>query len=215
MDIKRMKKERDVDGLIEVLKAEGSMTNLGVRSSAAIALGEIGDARAIEPLVQALKDWDRILRQFAAGALEKLGWRPRNVEEEVSYFIAKQWYGRLGEVGPAAVEILLHFLKDPDEVVKCTATQALARLKDERAIEPFIEMQGKKWNSYPRAQSIAAAGLAAMGPPVLERLRQALQIAEEEQMKTGDLSDAKPTRLETIIKAIEKKSGTHGLSRGG
>ena len=129
MDTESVKKERDVDGVIEVLKAEGSMTNLGVRSSAAITLGEIGDARAIEPLVQAMKDWDRVLRQFSAGSLEKLGWRPRNVEEEASYFIAKQCYGRLGEVGPSAMEILLHFLKGPDEVVKCTATQALARLK--------------------------------------------------------------------------------------
>ena len=40
MDIESMKKERDVDGVIEVLKAEGSMTNLGVRSSAAIALAK-------------------------------------------------------------------------------------------------------------------------------------------------------------------------------
>jgi len=66
MDTESVKKERDVDGVIEVLKAEGSMTNLSVRSSAAIALGEIGDARAIEPLVQAMKDWDRVLRQFSA-----------------------------------------------------------------------------------------------------------------------------------------------------
>jgi len=205
MAIERMKKDGDVDGLIGTLKAEASMTNLGDRSSAAIALGEIGDVRAIAPLVQALKGWDGVLRHFAAGALEKLGWRPRNVEEEVSYFIAKQWYGRLDGVGPAAAEILLHFLKDPDEVVKCTATRNLARLKDERAIEPFIEMQGKKWNSYPRAQSIAAAGLVAMGPPILERLRQALRIAEEEQMKTGDLPDAKSTRIEGIIETIEKE----------
>jgi len=212
MDIERMRKQRDVDGLIEALKAEPKSLVDSSNSSAAIALGEIGDARAIGPLVQALKGWNRVVRQFAAGALEKLGWRPRNVEEEVSYFIAKQWYGRVDEVGPAAAQILLHFLlKDPDEVVKCTAARNLARLRDEGAIEPFIEMQGKKWKSYPRVQSIAAEGLVAMGPPVLERLRQALRVAEEELTESGDLE--KPTSIEGITKTIEKRMKEGGCEK--
>lgn len=45
----------------------------GVRSEAAHALGEIGDARAVDPLIDALQDEDRRVRERAARALGKIG----------------------------------------------------------------------------------------------------------------------------------------------
>jgi hypothetical protein len=44
-----------------------------VRQAAAGALGQIRDARAVEPLVTALKDQDDAVRQAAAAALGKIG----------------------------------------------------------------------------------------------------------------------------------------------
>src|SRR5262249_30541735 len=45
----------------------------GVRRAAAQAFGQLGDARAIEPLLASLHDSDSDVRQAAAQALEQLG----------------------------------------------------------------------------------------------------------------------------------------------
>ena len=44
-----------------------------MRVSAAGALGQLGDARAVEPLIAALADRDSAVRVSAAGALGQLG----------------------------------------------------------------------------------------------------------------------------------------------
>jgi HEAT repeat protein len=44
-----------------------------VRRDAAEALGEIGDARTVEPLIAVLKDKDRDVRWHAASALGEIG----------------------------------------------------------------------------------------------------------------------------------------------
>jgi len=48
-------------------------TDKNVRKVAAGALGQIGDARAIEPLIAALKGADNDVREAAADALIKIG----------------------------------------------------------------------------------------------------------------------------------------------
>ena len=69
-NVEKLKGKRDLKGLIKALryKRDG-----GVRSSAAEALGEIGDARAVEPLCAALRDKDVDVREAAAEALGKIG----------------------------------------------------------------------------------------------------------------------------------------------
>ena len=55
-DIERLERKNDVDGLIRALQYKKS---IGVRSAAARALGDLGDARAVEPLCAVLGDeWD-------------------------------------------------------------------------------------------------------------------------------------------------------------
>lgn len=56
-----------VDALIAALKTEGT------RLTAAEVLGQIGDVRAVEPLISLLKDKNTLLRETAAGALRKTG----------------------------------------------------------------------------------------------------------------------------------------------
>jgi len=56
-NVQRMEKKRDVEGLIKALKYEDSI----VRLRAVRALGKIGDARAVGPLIQALEDKDKIM----------------------------------------------------------------------------------------------------------------------------------------------------------
>ena len=69
-DIAKLKAKGDVPGLIKALRyAKGS----GVRRDAATALGEIGDPRAVEPVVAALGDSDQRVREAATEALDKIG----------------------------------------------------------------------------------------------------------------------------------------------
>ncbi len=69
-NVEKMKAKKDIKGLIKALDYE---KDLFVRLAAAEALGEIGDACAVEPLIAALKDkfWD--LRKAAASALGEIG----------------------------------------------------------------------------------------------------------------------------------------------
>ena len=88
-----------------------------VRCVAALALGKLGDARAIEPLIAALKDKDKNVRYSAASAL--------------------------GELGNArAVGLLIAALRDEDEDVRRSAARALGELGDARAVEPLKELLG-------------------------------------------------------------------------
>jgi HEAT repeat protein len=65
----KLKDKRATSALIKELQYGG---HGGHRAAAAWALGELGDRRGVEPLVSALKDPERLVREEAAKALEKL-----------------------------------------------------------------------------------------------------------------------------------------------
>jgi len=67
-DVLKMQIHKDVEGLIKALKDK----DWHVRIPTVGALGEIRDKRAIEPLTQALKDENSIVRSLAEEALEKI-----------------------------------------------------------------------------------------------------------------------------------------------
>jgi len=101
LDVVVFKLRRDVDGLVRALAPEN---DYDVREAAADALGEIGDPRAVEPLIAALGDPDGDVREAAAEAL-----------------------GTIGD--PRAVGPLTAALKDPSGGVRQEAEKALARLR--------------------------------------------------------------------------------------
>ena len=96
-----------IEGIIAALKDEFD------RKGAVIALGEIGDERAVEPLKQALKDKSKDVQIWAAFGLYKLG-------------------------DTQKIEFLISALKDEDRDVRDAAARALGELKDPRAVEPLI-----------------------------------------------------------------------------
>lgn len=103
--IKRLRAMRAVEPLIRVLQDERFMLSW----DAAEALGEIGDARAVEALIAALR--------------EKM---PQAAEA-------------LGKIGDArAVEPLIAVLQSERADLRKTAMQALGRIGDARAIEPVV-----------------------------------------------------------------------------
>jgi hypothetical protein len=105
---RRLRRERDVEGLIALL----ADPNPATRAKAADVLAPLGNPRAEQPLLQALADSDRDVRATAARALGELK------SEE-------------------AVERLLSTLGDEDDDVRYMAAWALGRIGDPRAIAPL------------------------------------------------------------------------------
>ena len=98
-NVEKMEAKRDAKGLIKTL---GYKTDSGVRRTAALALGKIGEP-AVEPLIAALKDSVGDVRRTAAEALGKVGDR-------------------------RAVEPLIAALKDSDDYVRREAAEALGKI---------------------------------------------------------------------------------------
>lgn len=70
---------------------------------------KIGDHRAKETLVCALKEKNYHFygRKAVAGFLDKMGWKPDNIEEEAAYCIVKENWNRCAEIGGPAVDLLI------------------------------------------------------------------------------------------------------------
>jgi HEAT repeat protein/cyclophilin family peptidyl-prolyl cis-trans isomerase len=86
-----------------------------VRRRAALAIGRVGLAEGVQPLVRLLTDADPEVRQMAAFSL-----------------------GLIGD--GSAVEPLVRALADPAPVVKGSAAEALGLIGDARAVEPVARM---------------------------------------------------------------------------
>ena len=103
-------------------------------------LGRIGDARAIEPLIGALRDDNDDVREEAANVLDELGWQPGQDNIGAAYWVAKREWDKCIEIGTTAVEPLIAVLNSEftDQKSKAKAAKVLARIGDTRAIEPLI-----------------------------------------------------------------------------
>jgi len=116
-----------------------------LHSSAAGALGTLGDKRAVEPLIAALKHEYSPVRSKSASALGSLG-DPRAVEPLIAALkdndasVRRSAASALGKLGDErAVRLLIAALKDQDRSVRYSAASALGSLGDERAVEPLIK----------------------------------------------------------------------------
>ena len=108
-----------------------------VKASAATALGNLGDKRAIRPLISALgEDEYAFTRVAAASALSKLGEKKWvNIVKGES-----EDYERLGSSGDKrALEPLIKALGDRKPDIRIRAALALGNLSDTRAIEILIK----------------------------------------------------------------------------
>jgi hypothetical protein len=127
---------------LEELLADLQGPDEKVRSEAAVALGSLGDQRALEPLVAALSDQHWYVRWNAAEALGKLG-------------------------NQQAVEPLLTIFKEtkpvdsPSRNTRIAAIKALGKLKDERAISPLLDGLDPNDPDTYRAQVQALENLGA------------------------------------------------------
>jgi len=118
-----------------------------VRANAVWALGDIGDVRAVEPLIAALRDAD--VRWCAARALGELG-DNRAVEPLIPLLgdadanVRVYAAGALGEINkdPRAFAVLITALGDTGAQVRWSAAGALGKLGDIRAVGPLVVLLG-------------------------------------------------------------------------
>lgn len=138
----------------EVVDYERSMLksrDAEMRRRAAETLGEIGDPRALESLIGALRDRDQSVREAAWKALVKLGgagaealWRE-----------------------PGGVDRLIDALRDRDPMVRRGAVQALGEIGNGRATEALIQRLG---DEDARVREVAWKASVQYGSVVIDRL---------------------------------------------
>ena len=128
-----------------------------MRRAAAEALGRLGDARAVEPLISALIDQEGDVRTAAAEALQQLDWRPEETAAGGAYWTATHQWDEAVRAG--AVEPLVMALQDHAAAVREEAAEALGTIGDARAIAPLSAALGDGDLSVARA---AARALVAM-----------------------------------------------------
>ena len=121
----------NLDGLIKSLL---DSTDPNIRQYAAYLLGQAKNPRAIEPLIHALGDFDKSVREQAMLALSSLG--------------------------KSAIEPLSEAMKEPKWETRYRAAEALGKIADEKAVQPLI--QGLKDNRE-HVRYMAAKGLREFG----------------------------------------------------
>jgi hypothetical protein len=141
----RCKAKKKVVDLINLLLMHN---NASERGKTALRLGEIGDARAVEPLIKALEDEDRKVHWQAAWALGEIG-DARAVEPLIRKLEGKFPVDQdalresslaLVKIGSHAVEPLIKVLReDADVLTRSLAAQILGQIGDARAVEPLTE----------------------------------------------------------------------------
>jgi len=145
-----------------------------IRAEAAKALGKIGDARTIAPLVAALQketDWE--VRESIGEALartDKLAVEPlitalRHPRVEVRTQTT-QILGRIGDV--RSVELLIEVPQDKEPELRAQAVRALGEVGDLQAIAPLLDALKGRDESGRRH---AAEALAEIGEPAVDILK--------------------------------------------
>jgi HEAT repeat protein len=175
-DVAQLTAKRDVQGLIKALGYHGDSS---VRRAAAVALGELGDARAVDPLVIALKnpDWEHDWHDTAAvaDALVRLG---------------------APSIGPLIGALAWH-----SKVVRVTAAGALASF-GRQAVQPLVELLG---DADLETRETAGEILADIGADALDDLIKALSdelIGRRQRAARvlGEIGD--PRAVEPLTRAL-------------
>ena len=149
----------------------------GVREDAAVALGQLGDARSVQPLIRALRDSDRAVREAATSSLAALG-EPAILSlgfclQDSNLQVQEAAASILATIAdPRAFEPLLSALLNPNWIVRMSAAKGLARIKDLRSIDTLILLLQDKVQAVRDEAGLAIQAIgAASVPPLLRGLQ--------------------------------------------
>jgi len=181
-------------GLGELVKALHEHTDPQVRQYAAYLLGQAKNPRAVQPLIEALADFDKSVREQAMLALSKIG--KAAIEPLADAMKEPKWEVRyraaeaLGKIADEkAVQPLIQGLKDNRDHVRYMAVKGLHELRDSEAIDPMIILL-KDENTYVRSMAVHALG-ALGGKKVHVALEAALAIEKDEKVKSAIINALK------------------------
>ena len=246
-NIEKMGGERDVAGLIKALgcnrtgvpqAAHAALVKIGppavelliaalkdsdsdVRKQAKYVLGDLGDARALEPLIALLKENSdeyvlagivRALGNFgdARAIMPLIALRmPQGTGRQYGYVYEGDYLTNcidtaLVKIGISAVEPLISFLKDENShsSERQAAAKALAKIGDQRAVEPLILVIN---DTDENVRYVAAEALGKIGNPrAVEPLIAALNDSDKNvryiaEIALKNFDDAR------VMQAIEQK----------
>jgi HEAT repeat protein len=128
--LSEIKSPRSIDPLIRTLATD---ENHEVRWVAALALGEIGDKRAIPSLLASLKDADRYVRYGSGKALEQIGWSAETDQESAYYYIGLQDWKALQKLGKTAVGPLIETLREKNPATRAKIIGLLGEMRTDEA----------------------------------------------------------------------------------
>ncbi|MGA2122437.1 MAG: HEAT repeat domain-containing protein [Methanoregula sp.] len=178
--------ELEKQGLEGLVKALQDSTDPQVRQYAAYLLGKAQNPRAIQPLIEALADFDKSVREQATLALSRIG--KAAIEPLAEAMKEPKWETRyraveaLGKIADEkAVKPLIQGLKDNRDHVRYMAAKGLKELGDSDAIEPMVILL-KDENRYVRMMAVRALG-AIGGKKVNEALNAALTSEQDGKVK--------------------------------
>jgi len=176
-----------------------------IRQGAAISLGDVGDERAVEPLLQAVHDKDSRVRWAAMQALgflwkfsllEQLGSESVQLRQKAASVLGQQRDMR-------AVEPLVATLQDEDFKVRQSAASALGQLGDTRAVNPLLERLQDE-SSEMRRSVVCALGqlrdVRAVEPLLLTLRDGNAEVRQGASSSLGQLRDIRAVKplLETL-----------------
>ena len=171
-----------LDGLVKVLHDN---TDPVVRQYAAYLLGKAKNPRAIQPLIEALADFDKSVREQATFALSSIG--KAAIEPLTEAMKEPKWETRyraaeaMGKIADEkAIRPLVQALKDNKEHVRYMAAKGLREIGDSNAVEPMVILLGDE-NRYVRMMAARALG-AIGGSKVKEALEAALEKEKDEKV---------------------------------
>ena len=175
--------KQSVDGLVHSLH---NSTDPNVRQYAAYLLGKTKNPRAIQPLVEALGDFDKSVREQSMLALTAIG--KAAIEPLSAAMKEPKWETRyraveaLGKIADEkAIKPLIQALKDNRDHVRYMATKGLREIGDSDAVDPMIILL-KDENRYVRM--MAARALSAIGgKKVHDALKKALEKETDDKVK--------------------------------
>jgi len=211
-DVEKLKAKGDVKGLIKALSYK---KDPATRRAAAEALGEMGDVRAVEPLLAALRA-DESIRIPAIKALGQIGdtravrilvSARANKDEET----AQAGLEALRQLGPAGVDAVTAILQNTEQetVFRVMAAQALGQIGDPRAFEPllatFQEDDPTGWLAEAAAEALGTLGDSRAFDPLVATLndKDADEGLREASAKAlGHLGDSRA--VESLIATFEE-----------
>ncbi|GAG30218.1 unnamed protein product, partial [marine sediment metagenome] len=159
-----------------IQKNQEVIYQLYARLDAASSLGKIGDARAVEPLIQSLNDSNERFRGQAAVALGELK-------------------------DNRAVEPLIKALKDKDKSVRKAAAQSLGFIGDKRATDILVQI-AKKDNAH----DVRCVAITALWRLKDMRLLEILNEAIKNEVVKGEEDEHFMSWMKQTIRELERKS---------